>query len=305
MGLKDQFKKITDNWLIWVIIVILALFFMSGSGVMNAARFSSYDKAYSGVSSPGYSPSYESGYYGGSSSSSSGGYYYPSNNDFAPDEADRKITKTASMSNEVEEGEFYAAEANLKSIVIASNSFLLNQNVNKNNYGSREYLTGSYYIKVDVTKYDSVIAQLKQIGEVKSFNENAQDITGSYTNAGINLNIEKSRLTRYQQLFNQSYSINDKLTLSDRIFSQERTIMYLQNSINNMDQQVEYSSISFTLNEKKSDLATVTFVKFSTLLRNLIDSTSILLKTLFILLPWAVGALIVFLAILLIKKLRG
>ena len=211
----------------------------------------------------------------------------PVNGDFAPDVQDRKITKSSSMSVETPTGSFSDAESKLKSVVRSSGSYLLNENVNKYESGWKSYYTGNYQIKVDSRKYNDVIAQLKSIGEVKSFSENAEDITGSYKNLEIELNVEKQRLLRYNKMYDEATLIADKLQLSDRIFEQERMIKYLEDSLKNIDQRIEYSTIYISLNEKQPEYAKIVFVKFSELVRSLVGSINSLLKLIFVALPYA------------------
>ncbi|MEK6828475.1 MAG: hypothetical protein AABX78_03930, partial [Nanoarchaeota archaeon] len=69
-----------------------------------------------------------------------GGYdIVPSPQDFAPDVKDRKITKTSSMTIEVEQGRFKDAESKLKSAISSTGSYLLNENVNKHDSDWKSY----------------------------------------------------------------------------------------------------------------------------------------------------------------------
>jgi len=293
MAFKDQWIKIQDNWLI-IVLVFVALVLLSGIGgnfggmslrsVSNMAQME--DMSYGGYAeSKMYAPT-----------------AYHDNGDFAPDVEERKITKTASMTTETKRGEFRSAEQRLKDIVKGSESFLLSENVNKYGTERKQYYQGSYTIKVDNNKYDAVVSQLKEIGEVHSFNENTQDITGRYTNVQLNLEVEKARLERYQALYEEAKEVSDKLEINDRIFDQERTIKYLEDSINNMDKKVEYSTIYLNMNEKRSDYANIALTKLSTLLRNMVESFNGLLNFLFVVLPWADFAGIVYWIYRLVKK---
>ena len=287
MGIKEQFSKIKDNWLIIALVLILFIF-MSGGGNLISSIGSGVYSASTGMDK--IAAMSESLAYGG------GRAYYPSplaGGDFAPEVQERKITKTTSLSTEVERGTFKDSESKLKNIISSSDSYLLNENANKYGTDKKSYYIGSYQIKVDASKYDAVILQLKEIGEVQSFNENTRDITGTYTNAEIELQTEKDRLTRYQSMYNEAKEIKDKIELNDRIFNQERTIKYLEDSLKRMDLKVEYSTIYFTMNEKQSDYANVVFVKFSELIRNLVGSFNALLNFIFVIAPWAVAALII------------
>lgn len=276
MTFKDQLQKLKDNWLL-ILIVVLVLMFMSGgsnflSSASNFAQFESlaadygggYEKSRNYMPGPGYSE------------------------DFAPEVENRIITKTASLSTEVKKGTFKDHESTLRNIISSSDSFLLNENVNQYDSGWRSYYRGYYSIKVDSTKYDAVISQLKEIGDVQSFNENADDITGRYTNVETEIEVEKSRLERYEEMYSEASDVEDKIELSDRIFDQERTIKYLERSLENMDQRVSYSTVSFTMNEKRSDYANITLVKLSQLIRSFVNSFNNLLSLIFVLLPWAV-----------------
>ncbi|MGV8162224.1 MAG: DUF4349 domain-containing protein [Candidatus Nanoarchaeia archaeon] len=300
MGFKDQLTKIKDNWLIAVLILLVVLLVVGGgstNSIMNnnimKDSYQSLSYSDNRLSSSGSGGSYSASSYGGS---------YDTRSDFAPDVSVRKIIKSASISTLVERGAFEESELKLNDIVKASDSFLLSTYSNTYVSGNSEYKTGSYSIKVDTKKYDSVVSQLKQIGEVTSFNENSQDITGSYTNVNIELAAEKERLKRYNELYSSSTIVADKLDLTNKIFDQERIIKYLEESVNNMDERVEYSNVYVTLNEKRSNYANVAVVKFSNLLRSFVGSFNGLLKFVFVVAPWVAAGFVIWLIMRLFRK---
>lgn len=281
MGMKKQFEKIKENWLLVTLVLVLFILVSGGSGFLNGImNLSTLDNLR---------------YMGGTEMTSLGGSmierYYPGSvsSDFAPDVEDRKIVKTTSLSTEIKRGLFSDAEDELKSIIILSDSYLINEQVNK--YGSerKSYYQGSYQIKVDTTKYDSVISQLKEIGEVESFNENSNDVTGSYTDLEIELEVERQRLIRYEQIYNDAESVSDQIELSDRIFSQERTIKYFEDSLANIDQRIEYSTIYFVLKEERSEYYDLVFVKLSSLVKGFIGSFNNLIQIIFVVIPWIIA----------------
>jgi hypothetical protein len=288
--IKEQLNKLKENWLIIVLILVLFVF-MSGAGqIANTVS----------QVSRGYAPVMESLDYSVGMAKSSG--YYNSNNDFAPEEDNRKITKTTSMTTEVERGTFNEAEEKLKSVLTSSDSFLLNENVNRYGVKRTAYYSGSYQIKVETKKYDSVVAQLKELGEVKSFNENARDITGSYTDTVTEIALEKERLIRYEQMYAEAKDINDKINLNDRIFNQERRVRYLEESLDNMNKKIDYSTIYLTITEQRSNYASVVLVKFSELVRSLVSSFNNLIKLVVVLIPWAIAALIIGWIVRIVKR---
>ncbi|MBI2656058.1 DUF4349 domain-containing protein [Candidatus Woesearchaeota archaeon] len=295
MPIKSQLSKIKENWLLLVIVLIVVAFLNFG----NTASFGGISSLAEGIGfekMAAQDAAYSRGY---------GIIPSPSYGDFAPDVTDRKITKSSSITIETETGSFQDAESKLKSIVKSTNSYLLNENVNKYDSGWKTYYSGTYQIKVDSRKYNDIISQLKGTGEVKSFSENAEDITGSYKNLEIELDAEKQRLARYQEMYKEAILTADKLQISDRIFDQERTIKYLEDSIKNMDKQVDYSTIYATLNEKQSEYANIIFVKFSDLVRSLVESINGLLTLIFVVAPYAVAAAILWFIVRLFRKGKG
>lgn len=283
MALKDQWNTIKNNWLIaaaFAVLILIVLF--SGNNVSYAAE--SYSR------SLGWAPEPVS--YAETAVAKGGSGIYIYDEGFAPEVKDRKITKTASLSNEIKRGHFKEAESQLKSIITAADSFLLNENAGRYGEGLSSYYVGSYQIKVDSNKYDAVISQLKNIGEVTYFNENAEDITERYTNLETELAAEKERLQRYQDMYKETTVIADKIELSDRIFNQERTVKYLEEALKETGQKVEYSTVYVTLTEKQSDYTGIALVKLSELARNLVNSFNSLLTLIFAVLPYAAAGLL-------------
>jgi len=289
MGIKEQFRKLKDNWLIITLILAVLIVPM----VFNLSSLSE-----------GYSGDYLS-MADASSYKTTGAEYYPSpKGGFAPDVTERKIVSSAYLSSEIERGEFKLGEEKLKSVITSSGSHLLTEDVNLYGEEKYAYYYGNYQIKVESNKYQAVLSQLKELGEVTSFSESSQDITGSYTNTKLELEAEKSRLSRYLGMYDEATNINDKITLNDRIFDQERTIKYLEESLQNMDQRVEYYNINVNLQEKQSEYLSVVWVKFSELVRSLVQSINGLLKFIFVILPYAALALVVWIGVRIVRKRR-
>ena len=288
MSLKEQLDTLKRHWLIIVILVIVFAVFNLG-GLVSEVGFAEYDMVE------------ESAY--ATRSMGMPAPMYPSE-DFAPEVEERKITKTASLNTEVEKETFNDNVNYLKSIVTSTDSFLLNENIKKQGKGKTSYYTGYFQLKVETSKYDAVIVQLKEIGEITSFNENTIDVTGRYTNLEIELETEKARLERYEKMFDEADIMEDKIILSDRIFDQERSIKYLEESLENIDNRVDYTTITVNIKEKQSEYAYVAFVKFSELVNGLVGSLSSLLSFIFVILPWAIAIYIIAFVVKKVKKKR-
>lgn len=293
MTFKEQLKKLKENWLLAAVVLVLLLVPMfSGNSI--------------GRSLSNYASSYAGGYAVEEMAMAKGAYgsYYPPapSGDFAPEEENRLLTKTAWLSSEIERGQFLDADSKLKAIVKLTDSFLLNENVNRYGKGRTGYYQGDYQIKVETSQYAGLVSRLKELGEVESFSENTEDITGRYTNLKTEIEKEEERLARYEQMYKEATTIADKIQLNDLIFNQERRIESLKEWLNNLDNRVDYSTISITLREKQSGYVNVAMVKFSELVRKLVDSFNSLLALIFWVLPWATIVVVVWLGVRWVKK---
>jgi len=221
-------------------------------------------------------------------------YISPGGDDFSPDTIERKITKTASLYTTVKSGKFDAAASKVKDILSSADFILLDEDVDKHDTERGSYYyTANYRIKVAVDDYENVIAKLKEIGTVDSFNENQRDITEQYENVQLELKTEKARLVRYKEMYSEAEELEDKINLNDRIFNQERTIEYLEDRISNLKNKVNYSTINLRLSEEKSDYADVVFIKVKDLVFAFTMSLNALVAFVVWILPWAVALLIV------------
>ncbi len=295
MTIKEQLNKLKENWLLILLVIILlgAMLLIQPANIprLNLSSYAGND----GIAA-------ESGINYKMAASSYSYYPQPATDNFAPGEQNRKITKAAYMSSEVKQGTFKDAETKLKAIITTANAYLLNENVNTENQNEYSLLYGNYQIKVESSKCDAIITQLKEIGKVISFNQIITDITGQTKSIEIELAVEKERLTKFQDLYNNAKTTQEKLDITDRIFNQERTIKYYEDALKNKDQQVQYSTIDVTITEKQSEYQNVIFIKFSELIQKLVLSINELLSLLFILLPYAIVIGLVYLIIKMIQK---
>lgn len=291
MSLKSQVLKAKENWLlilIFLLLIICPVLINNGISLPISDRL---------IYSEGTNSSKLD-----FSSGSAIPTYIGIENGFAPQIEDRKLTKTSELATEIKKGGFVEAQEQLKNIISASGSFLLSENVNKLGEGIKEYYRGQYQLKTAVDQYTEVIAKLKAIGKIQNFNENTVDITANYANLQIELEVEQSRLQRYQDMYKQAVTFEDKINLNDRIFNQEKTIKYYEDRLNNLENKIDYSTINLTLTEKKSSFYYAQFVKFSELIRIIVGSFNSLLMIIFAVIPYIIVLGSIYSLIKLIKR---
>ncbi len=284
MGLKEQFGKIKDNWLLIVLFVFgffMVFFMIAGGGSMMRTSSLSMN-----------SMDYASG---------SGAYresYYPNTgNSLMPEVVNRIIIKTASMSTTVKDWD--KAESDMRSYIKSNDAILTNENVNAA-YG--KYNNGYYTINVPTDKYDALVTQLKSIGDVQSFSERANDITGSYVRLQDVIVAEKARLDSYEKLYASSSNVDDKIKLMDRIYNQKNVISGLEYQLQNQNEQIDYSQISFSMQEKRPTHANVVFASLADLWSAFKQSLNVMLYLIAYLLPFFLLWLLIWGVIKLFKR---
>ncbi len=276
MSFKEQVDKLKNNWLMIVLIIVVLLLVLTFSGSANYNTRALYSSQVAG----GYSESAMMDYDVRTS------YTQPSSQgtDFAPEVELRKIVKNANLRLELKLGTFHETDSKIKSIANTSNSYILSENISSRKSGSKNVYTGNYVIKVESTKLDAMVNQLKDLGDVTSIYSGATDVTGNYTSTEIELEAERNRLNRYLELYNSSDE-DGKIKMINSIFNHERRIKYLEDSLRNIDQRVEYSTISLSVSEKYN-FANIVFVKFSDLIRTFVNSFNSVLKIIFGVVPY-------------------
>lgn len=287
MGFKEQLAKITDNWLLIVLFVFgffMVFFVMAGGGSLT--RMASTASYSSSMDRMAYSP--ESNY---------GGNYPSNSNSLMPEIVNRIIIKTASMSTTVKDWD--KSESDLKSYIKSNDAILTTENVNAA-YG--KYMNGYYTINVPTDKYDALITQLKSIGDVQSFNENANDITGSYVKLQDIIVAEKARLNSYEKLYNSSNNVDEKIKLMDRIYNQKNTISGLEYQLANQNERIDYSQISFTMQEKRPTHANVVFASLADLWSSFKQSLNVMLYLIAYTLPFILLWLLIWVVIKIAKR---
>lgn len=207
---------------------------------------------------------------------------YSPSQDFAPEVEERKIEKTASLLTKVGRGEVDAKLEIARSTIKGMGGFVLNDNVREHD----DVRSATLDIRVPTDNYDATIAELRKLGDIISFTENARDITGAVVNNDLELQVQKERLVRLQSLYDERASLEDKIRLDELIYQQERTIKYLEDTLEKLDQKVVYSSISLSITEPDSVWSALT-IDFKEIVKTCFYSLKALLYTVAALLPWA------------------
>jgi len=154
---------------------------------------------------------------------------------------DRKIVQSSSVDLDVEEVGHSFQEiirfATTAGGFVASSSF---SNVEDDQIAD---LT----IRVPGDKYQDVLGQIRGLGEVQTESSDASDVTEEYTDLQARLRTLEAAEQRYLELLARAETINDILTVQDRLDAVRGQIEQVQGRINLLDHLTELATITVHL----------------------------------------------------------
>ncbi len=283
MNLKKNIQNLKTNWLTILAVLILFLFF-SGFNLNSFPEIQNFPA---------------------DSSSALGvarGFPPGTSEDIAPDVKDRIKTFYAYIGIEVSKGKIQEATDKIKSEIKKTSSILINENFNSYNNGAETIKTASFSIKVPVSEYSDFLEFIKSSGTIVSLTEQSDDITGHATNLQIELKAEQARLERLESLYSIAKTAEEKISLTDKIFEQERRIYYLEEALSTQGQTIDYATISLTIQEKESPFKNIKLITLTELLKSFITSLSSMIRLIVIIIPYAIAVFIIWFVY---KKLKN
>lgn len=295
---KEQLQKLRKHWLAAALVVgVLVIFLMIGTG--RVATF----QGTTDVQERGWGQLVVQSA-GGGGGGGSGRLIGAAASESLQNLLDRKVATDVTLSTEIERGTFQKAEQQLKATISANKGLILDEKLARHGSGRSLAYEGSYRIKISPDNYDRAIAQLKAIGGVVEFTQHSEDISDQYVNTQVEIDTEKSRLVRYNRIYADAVTIEEKLSITNLIFEQERKIKYLEDALKNSDQRLEYVAIALSLQEKRSAYADIVVVKFAQLAKLFVARMNGLLEFLFVVLPFGIAALMVWLFVRFVRRRR-
>ena len=133
---------------------------------------------------------------------------------------------------------------------MANRPILVLEDVHKYFRADKPTLRGlNLTLRIPVKQLDSVIASLKGVGRLVSFNESARDVSEQYYDMDARLQTQKTKMARLQELLQKAESVEDLIALEDSISNTQYELDRLTGSLKGLDSQVEDATLDLVLNE--------------------------------------------------------
>ena len=162
---------------------------------------------------------------------------------------DRKIVRTATLELSVED--VGAAAQKVENAALAAGGFVSGSNLSTENDSgddAQKRQRATVTIRVPAEAYVSVMSQLRGIAKVlKSETSDAREVTEEYTDIQSRLRNLEATERQYLELLAKAASIQDILTVQDRLNSVRLEIEQAQGRINVLDDLTDLATITVEL----------------------------------------------------------
>lgn len=176
--------------------------------------------------------------------------------------------------------EFEKSTKSLSDVITKYKAYVENSSVSYNtHYNNRSYRTASYTIRVPKNSVTSFKNELIGLGNMLSENISKEDASKYYWDTSSRLKIVTSKEERLLELLEQAKNMEDILAienqLTDTVYEKEN----LQGTLNNIDDQVDYSTFYLNIKEvdRLSNAETVETTFGERLVNAISDSASVFL----------------------------
>ena len=195
-------------------------------------------------------------------------YYEP---DYAYDmpDAGRGVSATAisaGMSVSLAEKIIYSANASIETIhfeeslkelsnmITQFNAFVENSYESGSDYASKyygynSYRNASYVIRVPRENFSALTGALSALGHVTSLSTDATNVTEQYTDVESRLTVYRTEESRLLSMLEKCDNVTDMITIESTLSNTRYNIESLTSQLKNLDNRVNYSSVSIFINE--------------------------------------------------------
>lgn len=165
-----------------------------------------------------------------------------------------RVIQTASLSVAVEPGDFEEAMDRARTIAAGLGGFVTSSSASQ---GPEERLVrGTLVVRVPARSYAQAMSQLAKLGTVKGREEAGQDVSQQY----VDLEARERHLEAVERqlltFLGKTQTIADALVVQDRLNQVQLQLEEIRGQLRFLDDQTSYSTISLTVAERGTPVAT-------------------------------------------------
>lgn len=216
---------------------------MDGYGYESGGASSSYTNS---ASDSYYDYGLEAGYDSYYDEEMSSGAQKPQQNTVLDD---RKLIRTVSM--DVETKEYDQFFSTLESRIQSVGGYIENMDrYNGSSYsGSRNSRNANLTIRIPKAEMDGFLDLVSNVGNVVRRSDSVEDVTLSYVDLESHRNALRTEQDRLLELLEKAESLEDILTIEDRLTSIRYQLESMESQLRTMDNKVDFSTLYLNVSE--------------------------------------------------------
>ncbi|MBO5497114.1 MAG: DUF4349 domain-containing protein, partial [Oscillospiraceae bacterium] len=154
----------------------------------------------------------------------------------------------------VETTEFDKSIEELNAMLAECGGFVESSSVNGNNYydssrGNVSRRTASYTLRIPSARFSGVMEGLSRLGNVPYTYMYTENVTAQYYDVQARMQALQAQEKRLMEMMEIAETVEDIITIEDKLTDVRYRIDSLQSSLNNWDRRVSYSSLNLTIRE--------------------------------------------------------
>ena len=170
----------------------------------------------------------------------------------APQENPDKIIYSADVT--VETTDFDESLSALDALVKQYGGWVESSSVNGSNYydtarGNQKTRSASYTLRIPSARFNELLGSFSTLGNVPYSHVYTENVTARYFDTQARLTAYNAQETRLLEMLELAQTVDDVITIEDKLTDLRYQIEALQSSLNNWDRHVSYSTVSLQVNE--------------------------------------------------------
>lgn len=175
---------------------------------------------------------------------------------YSPDSTPReladtaKVIRTGSLDLEVRKGAFEGTVARITAQAIGLGGYVAESTTSE----AGDAPSGSIVVRVPDESFDTLLADLRELGEVKAVASKGTDVTAQFTDLGARLTALWATRDRLGTVLSEAANVPDILAVQDRITQVQTEIEQIQGQQRLLDDQTSMGTLAVTLGEPGAEI---------------------------------------------------
>jgi len=158
---------------------------------------------------------------------------------------DTKIIRTADITLEV--SNVTGATATVAAIGTGAGGYVSTTTIGTD-YSGQPY--GSVVIRIPAANFDSTLSGVQALGTVRSLSTQGQDVTEEYVDVQAQITAYENQIAQYNHIMKNATNVEDVLAIQQQIDTVQTNLDRVNGRMKYLNSQVDYSTISVTLQEQ-------------------------------------------------------